>query len=112
MVRVEPESFMRDTIAMPGLRDVYAGEKMTSWIYLPTFLIKGQVDAFHVSYERLHLISKSIGVLTVLYAPESRDGKYRLMVTRCRHLNNGLCTEYGAPVVDDTCKKCPTMGIA
>lgn len=110
-VMIDVEDFCRTTLQMPGLRDVYYGNKMTSWIYIPSALVKGRVDSFHSAYMRLHAISKIAGVLTILHAPEERYGKYKLVVTKGKHLDDCLCIEYGCPVVDSTCERCPSRGI-
>lgn len=99
---IEIEEFIRITVAMPGLCDVYAGKTFYSYIYIPETYIKGQVGLFNQAYTRLHLISSKAGIGTILEAPVEKNGNYKLIIYSCKYRKEIFCQNKKFCIKDDT----------
>ena len=75
------EQFIRDTIRMPGLRDVFTGAKREDFIYITSHLIQyWRVENFHFAVERLSTIVMSLNIRVWLNAPIVKGESYSLCV--------------------------------
>lgn len=104
---MDVEHFIRTTIKMPGLFQVFRGDRYEDYIYISVDMVRRWgVNEFNWAIRRLHEIMQQVSVNVYLEAPRSRDGSYTLRARQvfkpCPHGKEGVC---GNPEL--TGDKCP-----
>lgn len=85
---MDVEQFIRDTIQMPGLRDVFNGVKSEDFIYIRGEMVRQWgIENFNYAVERLSIIVISLNIKVFMNAPIVKGEAYTLCVINLNKKN-------------------------